>query len=188
MLSINLEKGQKLDLTKAVPSLKKIFVGAGWDMKKAGATMDADLSAVLLGVDGKTKSNKDFIYFGNKGVQGDAVWHSGDNLTGEGDGDDEVINVDLTKVPADVAKITFILTIYNAASKGQSLADLDNAFIRAVNAEGSAELSKFEVKGLEGDTINFCHLTRTTDGWEFNADGTTSSDFKKSLNNFGLAA
>lgn len=176
MLSINLEKGQSLDLTKKSPGLKKVFIGTGWDMKKEGATMDADLMATLLTSGGKVRNEADVIYFNNKGKSGDAIWHSGDNLTGEGDGDDEVINVDLSKIPADITKITFTLNIYGAASKGQSLADLDNAHIRAVNAETNEELASFKVSGLTGTNITYCHLVRGGEGWEFTADGSTSSE------------
>lgn len=176
MLSVNLEKGQSLDLTKKSPGLSKVFIGAGWDMKKAGATMDADLMATLLTSSGKVRNEKDVIYFNNKGKDGDAIWHSGDNLTGAGDGDDEVINVDLSKVPAEISKITFTINIYNAAAKGQSLADLDNAFIRAVNAATNEELANFKVTGLTGTNITYCHLVRGAEGWEFVADGATSSE------------
>ncbi len=189
MLSVNLTKGEKVDLTKAVPSLKKVFIGAGWDMKKEGASMDADLSAFLLTDSSTVRGKEDFIYFNNKGSQADCVWHSGDNLTGEGDGDDEVINVDLTKVPDNIKKITFILNIYNAASKGQSLKDLENAFIRAVDAETNNELGKLEVKDLDGTTIIFAHLQRNETGWEFHADGATNgNDLGNLAAQYGLAA
>lgn len=185
MLGINLEKGQSLDLTKKNPGLTKVFIGAGWDMKKAGATMDADLMATLLTARGKLRSGADVIYFNNKGKDGDAVWHSGDNLTGEGDGDDEVINVDLSKVPAEINKITFTVNIYNAVTKGQSLADLDNAFIRAVNAITNEELANFKVTGLTGTNITYCHLVRGGEGWEFVADGATNSeDLTQILNKY----
>lgn len=188
MLSINLEKGAKLDLTKAVPTLKKVFIAAGWDMSKKGETMDADLSAVLLTANGTMRNEKDFIFFNNKGSKGDAIWHSGDNLTGAGDGDDEVVNVDLSAIPQDIKKITFSLNIYHAQQKGQSLKDLANAFLRAVDAETGNELCKFEVKDLTGTTITFGHLDRTADGWEFHADGVTSDNFEGLLTNYGLAA
>lgn len=175
MLGINLEKGQSLDLTKKSPGLTKVFVGAGWD-PKAGKTMDADLMATVLTSSGKMRGGKDVIYFNNKGSKGDYIWHSGDNLTGDGDGDDEVINVDLSKVPAEITKITFILNIYNAAQKGQSLSDLDNAHIRAVNAENNEELANFKVSALTGTNITYCHLQRGGEGWEFVADGTTNGD------------
>lgn len=176
MLGINLEKGQSLDLTKKNPGLTKVFIGAGWDVKAAGSSMDADLMATLLTSAGKVRGNQDVIYFNNKGAQGDAVYHSGDNLTGAGDGDDEVINVDLSKIPAEINKITFTLNIYNAAGKGQSLADLDNAHIRAVNAETNEELANFKVTGLTGTNVTYCHLVRGGEGWEFVADGTTGSE------------
>lgn len=175
MLGINLEKGQSLDLTKKSPGLKKVFIGAGWDVKKSGASMDADLMATMLTASGKVRNEKDVIFFNNKGAKSDAIYHSGDNLTGAGDGDDEIINVDLEKVPAEVTKITFVLNIYNATQKGQSLADLDNAHIRAVNAETNEELASFKVSDLTGTNITYCHLQRGGEGWEFVADGSTNS-------------
>lgn len=189
MLSVNLQKGDKVDLTKKVANLAAIFVACGWDCKSEGATMDADLSALLLDKDGKVQSKNGFIYYGNLGTNKDAVYHSGDNLTGAGDGDDEVVNVDLKALPAEIVKISFILNIYDAARKKQSLKDLDNAFIRAVDKNTNTELCKLEVKDMEGDTINFAHLDRLEDGsWVFHADGTTSSNFKGLLGNMGIAA
>jgi len=176
MIGLNLEKGESLDLTKKTPGLTKIFIGTGWDVKPGGKTMDADLMSVSLKADGKVRGNQDVIYFSQRGKDGDAIWHSGDNLTGEGEGDDEVINVDLSKVPAEIVKISFIVNIYDAAKKGQSLADLDNAHIRAVNAENNEELAIFKVTQTEGTTINFCHLVRGGEGWEFQADGSTDAD------------
>lgn len=175
-LGINLEKGQTLDLTKKSPGLTKVFIGTGWDVKKEGSSMDADLMAVMLTAEGKTRDANDICFFNRLGAEGDAVWHSGDNLTGEGEGDDEVINVDLSKVPAEIAKISFIVNIYDAAKKGQSLADLDNAHIRAVNSETNEELASFKVTDTAGTTINFCHLVRGGEGWEFVADGSTDAD------------
>lgn len=176
MLGLNLEKGEALNLTKKAPGLTKVFIGTGWDVKEGGKTMDADLMSVSLKADGKVRGNQDVIYFSQLGKDGDAIWHSGDNLTGEGEGDDEVINVDLSKVAPEIVKISFIVNIYDAAKKGQSLADLDNAHIRAVNAENNEELANFKVTDTAGTTINFCHLVRVGGEWEFQADGSTDSD------------
>lgn len=188
MLSINLEKGDKIDLTKHTPTLKKVMVAAGWDMNKEDMSMDADLMAIMLTDSQSVRSKKDFIYYGNKGSQGDCIYCGEDNLTGEGDGDDEFVNVDLTKIPENISKISFLLNIYNAKTKGQNLSDLKNAFIRAVDIETGKELCKLEVKDLNGTTIIFAHLVRISDSWEFQADGITTSDFEGKLSGYGLAA
>lgn len=176
MLGINLEKGESLDLTKKSPGLSKVFIGTGWDVKAGGKTMDADLMSVSLTANGKVRNSDDVCFFNRQGKDGDAIWHSGDNLTGEGEGDDEVINVDLSKVSAEIVAISFIVNIYDAAKKGQTLADLDNAHIRAVNAENKEELAHFKVTETTGTTINFCQLKRGGEGWEFVVDGSTDSD------------
>jgi len=188
MLSINLQKGEKVDLTKQTETLAKVFVACGWDVKNNGPTMDADLMGLLLTSDGTVRDKKDFIYYGNKGTKGDAIWHSGDNLTGAGDGDDEVINIDLTKVPDNIVKITFLLNIYMAEAKHQALADLDNAFIRVVDAGTDKELCKLDVNGMTGTTLTFGHLINEGGSWHFHADGATSAHFNDVIATFGLAA
>lgn len=175
-MSINLEKGQSIELTKEVPSLKKVLAGAGWDAKVEGKTMDLDLCALLLNASGKLAHDSNFVFFNNKTSPDGSVASSGDNLTGEGEGDDETISINLETVPADVAKIVLFISIYNAAQKGQSLADLDNCHLRIVNAEDNKELSMFKVgAGLSGASFFAGELIRTATGWDFTASGVSDA-------------
>ena len=114
-MPINLTKGQKVDLTKGNPGLKKIMVGLGWDVNQfdSGADFDLDAAAFLLGENGKTPTEKEFVFYGNLEHPSGAVKHMGDNLTGDGEGDDEQVSVDLSKVPANIQKIAFTVTIYD---------------------------------------------------------------------------
>ena len=115
-MPINLTKGQKVDLTKGNPGLKKIMVGLGWDVNAfdSGADFDLDAAAFMLGDNGKCPTEKEFIFYGNLTHESESVVHMGDNLTGEGEGDDEQIEIDLTKIPANVSRIEFTVTIYDA--------------------------------------------------------------------------
>ena len=120
-MPINLSKGQKVDLTKGNPSLKNMMVGLGWDVNAfdSGADFDLDAAAFMLGENGKCPTEKEFIFYGNLSHASGAVKHMGDNLTGEGEGDDEQIQIDLSKVPANVTKIAFTVTIYDAEPRRQ---------------------------------------------------------------------
>ena len=117
-MPINLSKGQKVDLTKTNPGLKKVIVGLGWDVNAfdSGADFDLDAAAFMVDAGGKCPTEKDFIFYGNLAHPSESVTHMGDNLTGEGDGDDEQIKIDLSKVPANIEKIAFTVTIYDANS------------------------------------------------------------------------
>lgn len=169
--SINLTKGESISLTKKVPSLTNVFVGAGWDVNE-GKTMDLDLSAFQLDANGKCVGKQGFVYFGNLNSGDASVNHTGDNLTGVGEGDDEVINVDLTKVAGNVQSIVFIAAIYLAAAKGQSLNDLKNAHLRVVNATNNEELAIFKInEPLSGASIVLGELVRDADGWSYKAIG-----------------
>src|SRR3954451_9101151 len=137
---VSMTKGETVSLTKKAPGLAKVFAGAGWDPKQ-GKTMDLDLAAFLLDANGKLSGKGNFVYFGSKTSACGSVASQGDNLTGDGDGDDEVIKVNLATVPAGISEILFVASIYQAAQKGQSLKDLDNAFIRIVNEEGQQEIA-----------------------------------------------
>ena len=130
-----LSKGQKVDLTKGNPGLTKIMVGLGWDVNAfdSGSAFDLDAAAFLLGASGKCPTERDFIFYGNLKHSTGAVEHMGDNLTGEGDGDDEQIMVDLAKVPASIERIAFTCTIYDAENRRQNFGQVSNAFIRIVD-------------------------------------------------------
>lgn len=171
--SFNLSKGETFDIAKAAPSLTKLFAGAGWDVKSGGPTMDLDLCAFMVDENGKMVDTKNFIYFNNKKSPCGSVASRGDNLTGAGEGDDEVIDIDLEKVPTTVKKIVLAVSIYNAASKGQSLKSLDNAFVRIVNATDQAELTKYNLTNFDNASANFVlgELVRGDAGWSFTAIG-----------------
>ena len=121
-MSINLSKGQKISLEKEAPGLKKVIIGLGWDTKNSdtGADFDLDASCVMLNSNGKLISDSHFIFYNNLKSPDGSVIHTGDNLTGAGDGDDEQIKVDLAKVGADVSKIIFVVTIHDADSRKQN--------------------------------------------------------------------
>ena len=174
-MAVNLAKGQKVDLTKTNPGLTKILVGLGWDTNKydGGHDFDLDASAFLTGDSGKVQSDADFVFYGNlKHVSG-SVEHTGDNLTGVGEGDDEVINVDLSKIPANVAKIAFTVTINDAGARGQNFGMVSNAFIRVVNANSAVELIRYDLgEDYSVETaVVVAELYRNGTEWKFNAIG-----------------
>ena len=133
-MALTLQKGGNLSLSKTDPGLKKIIVGLGWDARSTdGNEFDLDASAFLLSSSGKVRSESDFIFYNQVRSQDGSVEHTGDNRTGEGDGDDESIKVDLSKVSADVDKIVFTVTIHEAETRKQNFGQVSNAFIRIVN-------------------------------------------------------
>ena len=144
-MPINLTKGQKVDLTKGNPGLKKLMVGLGWDVNAfdSGADFDLDAAAFMLGDNGKCPTEKEFIFYGNLTHPSEALKHMGDNLTGEGEGDDEQIFVDLSKIPSNVSKVAFTVTIYEAESRGQNFGQVSNSFIRIVDESTGQELIKY---------------------------------------------
>lgn len=173
---VSMTKGESVSLTKKAPGLTKVFAGAGWDAKQQGKSMDLDLAAFLLGQDGKLKGKGDFVYFGHKTSQCGSVSSRGDNLTGDGDGDDEVIDVNLSTVPGGISEIVFVASIYQAAQKGQSLKDLDNAFIRIVNAEDQQEMAHYKITAdLQGASFVLGKLVREGSDWNFVAIGTAEA-------------
>jgi tellurium resistance protein TerD len=174
-MPINLTKGQKVDLTKGNPGLKKLLVGLGWDVNvyDSGAAFDLDASAFLLGENGKTPSEKEFVFYGNLKHPSGGVIHLGDNLTGEGEGDDEQIKVELDKVPANISKIAFTVTIYDAEGRGQNFGQVSNSFIRIVNEETNEELIRYDLgEDFSIETaIVVGELYRHNGEWKFNAVG-----------------
>ena len=187
---VNLTKGESVNLTKAVPTLKKVYIGAGWDEKQSGATMDADLSLFTLNANNQVRGSDDFIYFGNLKNNSGSVVHHGDNLTGEGEGDDEVISVNLEALDPGVTCVAVYLNIYQSAQKGQSLADIDNAHIRIVDEDSGKEISRYDInEDLSGDTLYFGELNRTEDGWTFTAKGETrTANLSTIVSEYGLQA
>ncbi len=174
MASLNLTKGGNLNLTKAAPGLTHIIVGLGWDVRKtAGVDFDLDASAFLLYAGDKVKSDKDCIYFNNlKSVDGSIV-HQGDNRTGVGDGDDEQIKIDLSKVPADILKIALVVTIHDADVRKQNFGQVEKATVRVVNGADNAELTKFDLSE-DASTVTAMilgELYRAGTDWKFKAVG-----------------
>ena len=174
-MPINLSKGQKVDLTKGNPGLKKIMVGLGWDVNAfdSGADFDLDASAFLVGANGKCPTEKEFIFYGNLKHPSEAVEHMGDNLTGEGDGDDEQIMVDLTKIPANVTKIAFTVTIYDADIRRQNFGQVSNAYIRIVDEATNTELIHYDLgEDFSIETaVVVGELYKHGNEWKFNAIG-----------------
>jgi tellurium resistance protein TerD len=146
-MAVNLTKGQKIDLTKTNAGLKNIIVGLGWDVNKYDGDSDFDLdaSAFILGASGKVRKDEDFIFFNNLIGASGAVEHTGDNLTGEGEGDDEQIKIDLSKIPGDVEKVSFVITIHEAAERNQNFGQVSNAFVRIVNEANNEELVRYDL-------------------------------------------
>lgn len=136
-MSVSLSKGQRVDLTKGRPSLKNIFVGLGWDINHYDGESDFDLDASVFMTkeNGKVGSDGDFVFYGNLAHNSKSVVHMGDNRTGEGEGDDEVINVKLDKVPDDYESIAVTVTIYDAESRLQNFGMVENAYVRVVDAD-----------------------------------------------------
>ena len=181
-MAINLVKGQKTNLTKDNPNLSKILVGLGWDVKKydGGYDFDLDASAFLVGANGKVANDADFIFYHNLKHSSGAVEHTGDNLTGAGEGDDEVIRVDLKKLPANVERVAFTVTIYDADVRRQNFGQVSNAFIHITDEITGRELIRYDLgEDFSVETaIVVGELYRNAGEWKFNAIG---SGFKGGL-------
>ncbi len=174
-MPINLSKGQKVDLTKGNASLKHIMVGLGWDVNAfdSGADFDLDASAFMCGANGKCPTEKEFVFYGNLEHPSGAVKHQGDNLTGEGEGDDEQIFVDLKSIPENVDKIAFTVTIYEAQERRQNFGQVSNAYIRIVDEDTNQELIRYDLgEDFSIETaIVVGELYRHNGEWKFNAIG-----------------
>ena len=190
-MAISLSKGQKVDLTKGNPGLSKLVVGLGWDTNKydGGAAFDLDAAAFLLGANGKVQADSDFVFYNNLKHSSGSVQHMGDNLTGEGEGDDEQIKIDLSLVPANVEKIDFTVTIHEAETRKQNFGQVSNAFIRVVNEADNQEIIRYDLgEDFSIETaVVVGELYRSGSEWKFNAIG---SGFKGGLEalckNFGV--
>ena len=174
-MPINLSKGQKVNLSKAAPGLKHILVGLGWDTNRydGGADFDLDASAFLTDASGKCESDKDFIFYGNKEHPSGAVKHMGDNRTGDGEGDDEQIFVDLSAVPASIDKIAVTVTIYDADKRRQNFGQVSNSYCRIVNDETGEEIVRYDLGedySIETSMV-VGELYRNNGEWKFNAIG-----------------
>ena len=174
-MPINLTKGQKVDLTKGNPKLKNIMVGLGWDVNAfdSGADFDLDATVFMVGANGKCPTEKEFIFYGNLTHDSEAVQHMGDNLTGEGDGDDEQIKVDLTKIPSNIDKIAFTVTIYDSDVRKQNFGQVSNAYIRIVDETTGTEIIRYDLgEDFSIETaVVVGELYRHNGDWKFNAIG-----------------
>ncbi|MDE7318804.1 MAG: TerD family protein [Lachnospiraceae bacterium] len=174
-MAINLTKGQKVDLTKGNPGLKKLMVGLGWDVNAydSGADFDLDAAAFMLGDNGKCPTEKEFIFYGNLTHPSESLKHMGDNLTGEGEGDDEQIFIDLTKIPANVSKVAFTVTIYEAEERGQNFGQVSNSFIRIVDESTGQEVIHYDLgEDFSIETaVVVGELYKHNGEWKFNAIG-----------------
>jgi tellurium resistance protein TerD len=192
-MAISLSKGQKVDLTKTNPGLKNLIIGLGWDTNKydGGQDFDLDTSIFLLNASGKVSSEKDFVFFNNLEGGNGSVIHEGDNLTGEGEGDDERIKVDLSIVPAEVEKIAFTITIHEGEERRQNFGQVSNAFVRVVNATSNEELVRYDLgEDFSIETaVVVAELYRHNGEWKFNAIGSGYQGGLASLvKDYGLQA
>ena len=176
-MGVNLAKGQRVSLDK---NMNMALIGLGWDTNRydGGKDFDLDASAFLLNADGKVRKDEDFIFYGNLKSSDGSVTHTGDNLTGEGDGDDEVLIIDFSKVPADIQKIAITVTIYDAQVRGQNFGQVSNAYVRVArmaneNDMVGTEVLKFDLaEEFSVETaLVVCEIYKNNGEWKFNAIG-----------------
>jgi tellurium resistance protein TerD len=173
-VGVSLGKGGNVSLSKEAPGLSAVLVGLGWDVRTTtGADYDLDASALLLNASGKVASDAHFVFYNNLTSPDGSVEHTGDNLTGEGEGDDESIKVNLAAVPADIERIVFPVSIHEADTRGQSFGQVRNAFIRVVNQAGGQEIARYDLsEDASSETaMVFGELYRHGGEWKFRAVG-----------------
>ncbi|MEU1624034.1 TerD family protein [Streptomyces sp. NPDC020096] len=173
-MGVSLSKGGNVSLTKEAPGLTAVTVGLGWDVRTTtGSDFDLDASALLLDATGKVPSNGHFVFFNNLKSADGSVEHAGDNLTGEGDGDDESVRVNLAAVAPEVEKIVFPVSIYDGEARAQNFGQVRNAFIRVVNQADGKELARFDLtEDASTETaMVFGELYRSGADWKFRAIG-----------------
>ena len=190
-MAITLSKGQKVSLTKGNPGLKHIVVGLGWDTNKydGGFDFDLDSAAFLLDENGKVNADTDFIFYNNLKHSSGAVEHLGDNLTGEGNGDDEQVKVDLSLVPQNISKIAFTVTIHEALERRQNFGQVSNSYVRVIDEDTNQELLNYELgEDFSIETaIVVCEIYRHNGEWKFNALGSGFEGGLEALcKNFGV--
>ena len=190
-MGITLAKGQKVSLTKGNPGLKNILIGLGWDTNKydGGFDFDLDTAAFLTDENGKVTNDLDFVFYNNLKHSSGSVEHLGDNRTGEGDGDDEQILVDLSKLPSNINKVAITVTIHEALERRQNFGQVSNSYIRVLNKDTNEELIKYELgEDFSIETaVVVAEIYRHNGEWKFNALG---SGFEGGLaalcKNFGI--
>lgn len=192
-MTISLAKGQRIDLTKSNPGLTKVIIGLGWDINKysTGQDYDLDASAFLLREDGKAKGMEDFLFYNNSNLYNGAVIHTGDNRTGEGDGDDEQIIVEFSKIPDNIQRVGITVTIHDAQARNQNFGHVSNAFVRVVDEATGREVLRYDLGeefSLETAVV-ICELYRQGTEWKFQAVGSGFSGGLAALcKNYGLDA
>ncbi|MGW0538229.1 TerD family protein [Streptomyces sp. NPDC003032] len=173
-MGVSLAKGGNVSLSKEAPGLTAVLVGLGWDVRTTtGTDYDLDASALLVDESGKVPSSQHFIFYNNLKSPDGSVEHTGDNLTGEGEGDDEVVKVNLATVPAEVSKIVFPVSIHDAESRGHSFGQVRGAFIRVVNQADNAEIARYDLSedAATETAMVFGELYRNGAEWKFRAVG-----------------
>lgn len=189
-MGVSLQKGGNVNLSKEAPGLAQVHIGLGWDVRATdGSAFDLDASAFMVKSDGKVRGDSDFIFYNNLKSTDGSVVHTGDNKTGAGEGDDEVLNVDLPKVPSEIDKVAFTVTIHDGETRRQSFGQVSNAFIRVVNKADGKELARYDLTedGSTETALIFGELYRNGADWKFRAVG---QGFKGGLGplakNFGV--
>lgn len=189
-MAISLQKGGNVNLSKEAPGLKEVAVGLGWDVRATdGQAYDLDASAFMLTATGKVRADNDFIFYGNKKSSDGSLEHMGDNVTGAGEGDDEVLDVKLNVVPPTIEKISFSVTIYEGEARKQTFGQVSKAYIRVVNKADNKELARYDLSedGSTEAALIFGELYRAGTEWKFKAVG---QGFKGGLGplarNFGV--
>ena len=173
-MAVSLSKGSNVSLSKEAPGLKAVRVGLGWDTRATdGSGFDLDASVFLLGEAGKVRSDSDFVFYNNKQGADGSVVHQGDNTTGEGEGDDETVLVLLDKLPAEVTKLSFSVTIHEADTRKQNFGMVSNAFIRVLNNDGGAEIARYDLSedASTETAMIFGEVYRNAGEWKFKAIG-----------------
>lgn len=186
-MAISLQKGQKISLSKETGGLSRLMIGLGWDPVKSSPkgllgslfggggqpNIDCDASVIMLDSNGKINSKKDIIYFGNLRSENESVMHMGDNLTGEGEGDDEQVFVDISKIPQNIKKLMFVVNIYDCEKRKQDFGLIENAFIRVLDASNNKELIRYNIsESYAGKTaLMVAEIYRHNDEWKFGAIG-----------------
>ena len=190
-MPVNLQKGQKVSLTKDNPGLNNVIVGIGWDINRfdTGGDFDLDSAAFMLTDAGRVSNQDDFIFFGNLTHPSGSVRHMGDNLTGAGDGDDEQIRIELSKVPANISRIAFTVTIYDAEQRRQNFGQVSNAYVRIFDESNGVELLRYDLGedfSIETAAV-FGELYKNGAEWKFNAIGSGYQGGLAALcNNYGI--
>lgn len=191
-MSVSLSKGGNVSLAKADPTMTKVLVGLGWDPRATdGQDFDLDASAFLLASTGKVRGDNDFIFYNNLSDAAQSVVHAGDNRTGAGDGDDESLKVDLTKIPAEVDKIAFTVTIHDAEARRQSFGQVGGAFIRLVNDATGVEVARYDLSedASTETAMIFGELYRHNNEWKFRAVGQGyAGGLKAMCDQYGISA